>query len=64
MFNEVTRRLIALYSNKKYYLAIKQSKVFGSYYNCFFRRKLNVIQIVETDFEFTVLAARELLSRL
>ena len=49
-------------NNKEYYLAIKQSNMFGSYYICLLRRNLNVIAIVETDFQFTVPAARELLS--
>ena len=64
MDSEVTRRLIALYNNKEYYLAIKQSNMFESYYICLLRRNLNGIPIVETDFQFTVLAACELLSRL
>ena len=64
MYSEVTRRLIALYNNKEYYLAIKQSNVFGSYDICFLRRNLNVLPILKTDFQFTVPAARELLSHL
>ena len=64
LYSEVTRQHVAFYNSKEYYLAIKQSYVFGSYYICLLRRNLNVILIVETDFQLTVPAARALFSRL
>ena len=64
MYSEAPKRLTALNNNKEYYLANKQSNVFGSYYICLLCRNLNVILIVETDFQLTVPASRKLLSRL
>ena len=63
-YSEVSKRLIASYGNQEYYLRIKQSNVFGDYYICLYRRNLNVHPVVESDFQFTLPAARALLSRL
>ena len=36
-YSEVSKRLIASYGKKEYYLRIKQSNVFGDYYICLYR---------------------------
>ena len=41
LFSNVTKRLIISYGNKEYYLGIKQSTVYGSYYICLIRRNLS-----------------------
>ena len=63
-YTEVSKRLIASYGNKEYYLRIKQSNVFGDYYICLYRRNLNVLPVVKSDFQLTIPAAHALISRL
>ena len=63
-YSEVQKRLIASYEHKDFYLRIKQSSVFGDYYICLYIRNLNVHPVVESDFQFTIPAARALINRL
>ena len=50
LFSNVTKRLITSYRNKKYYLVIKQSTVYGSYYICLIRRYLSNQPELDTSF--------------
>ena len=63
-YTEVTKRLLASNEKKEYYIGIKQSNIFGSYYICLTRRNLAVHPYKNTDFLLTLPAARSLLGRL
>ena len=62
-YSVVSKRLIASYGNKEYYLRIKQSNVYGDSYICLYHRNLNVNSVVESDFQLTIPDPRALLSR-
>ena len=64
LFSNVTQRLITSYGNKEYYLGIKQSNVYGSYYICLIRRNLSDQRELNTSLGLTLPAARALLNRL
>ena len=64
LFSNVTKRLIASYRNKEYYVGIKQSIVYGSYYICLIRRNLSNQPDLDTNCYLTMPAARALLARL
>ena len=64
LFSDVTKRLITSYGNKEYYLGIKQSTVYGSYYICLIRRNLSDHRKLDTSFGLTIPATRALLNRL
>ena len=63
-FSNVTKRLIISYGNKEYYLGIKQSTVYGSYYICLTRRNLRNQPELDTSFFLTMAAARALVAHL
>ena len=64
LLSNVTQRLITSYGNKEYYLGIKQSNVYGSYYICLIRRNLSDQRQLDTSFGLIIHAARALLNRL
>ena len=63
-FSEVTKRLLASNDKKEYYIGIKQSNLYGSYYICLTRRNLSIHSFKDTNFMLTLPAARVLLDRL
>ena len=64
LFSNVAQRLITSYGNKEYYLGLKQSNVYGSYYICLIRRNLSDQREMNTSFGLTIPAACALLNRL
>ena len=64
LLSNVTKRLITSYGNKEYYIGIKQSNVYRSYYICLIRRNLSDQRELDTSFGLTIPAARALLNRL
>ena len=64
LFSNVTKMLITSYGNKEYYLGIKQSTAYGSYYICLIRRNLSNQPELDTSFFLTMAAARALVARL
>ena len=50
LFSNVTKRLITSYGNKEYYLGIKQSKVYRSYYICLIWRNLSDQRELDTSY--------------
>ena len=63
-YTEVTKRLLASNDKKEYYIGVKQSNVYGSYYICLTRRNLSVHPFKDTDFYLTLPGAQALLNRL
>ena len=64
LFSNVTQRLIKSYGNKEYYLGLKQSTVYKSYYICLIRRNLSDQRELDTSFCLTIPASSALLNRL
>ena len=64
LFSNLTKRLITSYGNTEYYLGIKQSTVYVSYYICLIRRNLSNQPELDTSFFLTMAAARALVARL